>query len=63
MHSAFKVGDRIVMLHEGKLIFDGSPEKIRASDNPIIRRFIVGEADEKELESLTLFDREETSGK
>jgi phospholipid/cholesterol/gamma-HCH transport system ATP-binding protein len=63
MHSAFKVGDRIVMLHEGKLIFDGSPEKIRASDNPIIRRFIVGEADEKELESLTLFDREETPGK
>src|SRR6201999_1545285 len=25
MASAFKVGDRIVMLYEGKLIFDGTP--------------------------------------
>jgi phospholipid/cholesterol/gamma-HCH transport system ATP-binding protein len=29
MNSAFKVADRIVMLHEGSLIFDGSPETFR----------------------------------
>jgi phospholipid/cholesterol/gamma-HCH transport system ATP-binding protein len=52
MQSAFKVGDRIVMLHEGKLIFDGTPAEIRVSDNPVVRRFIHGEADERELESL-----------
>ncbi len=27
MQSAFKVADRIVMLHEGKVIFDGTPTK------------------------------------
>ena len=52
MHSAFKVGDRIVMLHEGKLIFDGTPEQARQTDNPIVRRFVLGEADEKELAAL-----------
>jgi len=52
MHSAFKVGDRIVMLHEARLIFDGSPEQTRTTDNPIVRRFVLGEADEKELAAL-----------
>jgi phospholipid/cholesterol/gamma-HCH transport system ATP-binding protein len=52
MNSAFKVGDRIVMLHEGKMIIDGTPEQIRASDNPVVRRFIVGEADERDLARL-----------
>ncbi|HTW95543.1 MAG TPA: ABC transporter ATP-binding protein [Tepidisphaeraceae bacterium] len=44
MQSAFKVGDRIVMLNEGHFIFDGTPAEIRACDNPIVRRFIHGEA-------------------
>ena len=52
MHSAFKVGDRIVMLHEGHLIFDGTPEEIKASDNPVVRHFVRGEADEAELAAL-----------
>jgi len=52
MQSAFKVGDRIVMLHEGKVIFDGTPDEIRASDNPIISHFVLGEAGEKELAGL-----------
>src|SRR4029450_273729 len=29
MNSAFKVADRIVMLHEGKIVFDGTPEDIK----------------------------------
>jgi phospholipid/cholesterol/gamma-HCH transport system ATP-binding protein len=52
MASAFKIGDRIVMLHEGKLIIDGAPAQIQASDNPIIRHFITGEASQAELASL-----------
>ncbi len=44
MQSAFKIADRIVMLHEGKLIFDGSPAEIRTTDNETVRRFIAGEA-------------------
>jgi phospholipid/cholesterol/gamma-HCH transport system ATP-binding protein len=52
MQSAFKVGDRIVMLHEGKLIFDGTPQEIQKSDVPVVRRFVVGEAGDQELASL-----------
>ena len=52
MHSAFKVGDRIVMLHEGKLIFDGTPEQVQHSDNPVIHRFVAGEASDEELATL-----------
>ena len=52
MASAFKVGDRIVMLHEGNLIFDGTPEEVRATEHPIVKRFVLGEADETELATL-----------
>ncbi|HEX8524058.1 MAG TPA: ABC transporter ATP-binding protein [Tepidisphaeraceae bacterium] len=52
MASAFKVADRIVMLHEGRLIFDGTPESIKTTDNEIVKRFVSGNADEAELASL-----------
>jgi phospholipid/cholesterol/gamma-HCH transport system ATP-binding protein len=52
MHSAFKVADRIVMLHEAKLIFDGTPEQVRTTDHPVVRRFVAGEAGEQELAGL-----------
>src|SRR5687767_7908462 len=52
MQSAFKVGDRIVMLHEGKVIFDGTPDEVRSTDNPIVHRFVAGEAGEQELAGL-----------
>ena len=52
MHSAFKVGDRIVMLHEGHFIFDGTPREIRESTHPIVQKFVTGEAGEEELAGL-----------
>jgi phospholipid/cholesterol/gamma-HCH transport system ATP-binding protein len=52
MQSAFKVGERIVMLHEGQLIFDGTPDEIRQTEHPIVKRFVLGEADEQELATL-----------
>ena len=52
MNSAFKIADRIVMLYEGKIIFDGTPEEVQGSNQEIVRRFVVGEADEKELAAL-----------
>lgn len=52
MHSAFKVGDRIVMLHEGKIVYDGPPHAILEESNPDVRRFVMGEASEQELASL-----------
>ena len=52
MNSAFKVADRIVMLHEGQIAFDGTPEEVQKSDKPIVQRFVQGEAGEQELATL-----------
>jgi phospholipid/cholesterol/gamma-HCH transport system ATP-binding protein len=57
MANAFKVADRIVMLHQGRLRFDGSVEQIRASGDPVVDRFVRGEADERELGGLKHSDR------
>ncbi|KPL19941.1 MAG: ABC transporter [candidate division Zixibacteria bacterium SM23_81] len=44
MVSATKIADRIAMLHEGRIIFDGTPEQIRQSKDPIVQQFIQGSA-------------------
>jgi phospholipid/cholesterol/gamma-HCH transport system ATP-binding protein len=54
MNSAFKVADRIVMLHEGHIIFDGTPEDIQKSENENVQRFVLGEAGEQELATLKM---------
>ena len=45
MTSAFKVADRILMLHQGHFGADGSPEEIQRSDSLLVQRFIKGDAD------------------
>lgn len=50
--SAFKVADRIVMLHQGRLIFDGTEQQIRRSTDPRVKRFIEGRASTDDLEAL-----------
>ncbi len=52
MQSAFKVGQRFVMLHEGKFIFDGNLEEIQNSQDATVKRFISGEASPAELATL-----------
>lgn len=44
MKSAFKIADRIIMLYQGKVEFDGVPDEIRSSNNPVVRQFITGSA-------------------
>lgn len=57
MSSAFKVGDRIVMIKGGKLIADGPPEWFKTCDDQEVRRFVDGLADPKDLEALELSDK------
>lgn len=45
LKSAFKIADRIVMLYHGKVEFDGTPDQIRTTDNPIVKQFITGSAE------------------
>ena len=44
MKSAFKIGKRIIMLYDGKVEFDGTPDEIKVIDNPIVKQFITGSA-------------------
>lgn len=38
----FKIAHKVAMLHEGKILFSGSPEEILASENPVVKQFISG---------------------
>jgi phospholipid/cholesterol/gamma-HCH transport system ATP-binding protein len=44
MVSAYKIADRIAMLHEGKIIEVGTVEEIKTTQNPIVSQFIRGQA-------------------
>jgi phospholipid/cholesterol/gamma-HCH transport system ATP-binding protein len=45
MKSAFDVADRMIMLYRGRVVVEGTPEEIAASDDPLVRQFVDGEAD------------------
>jgi len=44
MQSVFKVADKIIMLHDGRACFEGTPEEVKSTDNAIVRQFITGSA-------------------
>lgn len=50
--SAFKVADRMVMMHEGTVLLEGSPDDFRKSEHPIVQRFLRGEASEDDLAGI-----------
>jgi len=52
MASARKVGDRIVMLHEGRFIMDTTPDQLDQVDNKVVARFVGGQASPDELAEL-----------
>lgn len=52
MASANKVADRIVMLHEGKLIFDGTADSIKKCDDERVRCFVEGRCHDEVLRDL-----------
>jgi phospholipid/cholesterol/gamma-HCH transport system ATP-binding protein len=48
MRSARRVGQRILMLHEGRIYADQTPEEVFKSTDPVIYRFVNGISDLKE---------------
>lgn len=40
MTSAFAIGERVAMLHEGKVVFDGTMKEFREASLPIIKEFL-----------------------
>jgi phospholipid/cholesterol/gamma-HCH transport system ATP-binding protein len=45
MASAKKIGDRIAMLYQGKLIWVGDAKSVDASGNPFVEQFVHGRAE------------------
>ena len=50
MRSAFSVGDRLAMLHDGSIRQVGTVDEMRASHDPIVRQFIEGRSSPVTLE-------------
>ena len=56
MTSVYKIADRIVMLHEGRIIADGDADYIRNHSHPKVQQFIKGQVSEEDLEVLRKSD-------
>ena len=54
MNSAYKIADRIIMLHEGRVIADGDADYIRNHPNDVVQGFIHGRVSEGDLAALRL---------
>lgn len=42
IESAYKVGDRIAMMHEGRIVYTGTPREVQNTDNQVVREFVEG---------------------
>ncbi len=50
MDSAFRVGTRMAMLYQGKIIEDAEPEQFKRSKNPVVTQFLSGSTEGPILE-------------
>ena len=46
LHSAWHVGDRLALLHNGKMVFTGTPSEAKETPDERVRQFIEGRSDE-----------------
>jgi phospholipid/cholesterol/gamma-HCH transport system ATP-binding protein len=42
MRSAFRISDRMAMLHDGRIRFEGTPDEFRGAEDPVVKGFIEG---------------------
>ena len=47
LDSAFRVADRLAMLHQGSLVEVGTPAEVKASTHPRVRQFLEGRPDRR----------------
>jgi phospholipid/cholesterol/gamma-HCH transport system ATP-binding protein len=50
MGSAFRIGTRMAMLYQGKIIEDAEPEQFKQSKNPVVAQFLSGSTEGPILE-------------
>jgi len=54
MKSAYKVANRIIMLHNGRVVADGDADHIRNHPHPVVQQFINGQVSEDDLAVLRM---------
>jgi phospholipid/cholesterol/gamma-HCH transport system ATP-binding protein len=42
IESVFRIADKVAMMHEGRVLAEGTPDQIKVCDNPIVQQFIHG---------------------
>jgi phospholipid/cholesterol/gamma-HCH transport system ATP-binding protein len=42
MRSAFRISDRMAMLYDGRIRFEGTPDEFRGAEDPVVKGFIEG---------------------
>lgn len=54
MASAFKVGNRFAMLHQGVIVYTDTVDKTRTTENPLVSQFVQGRAQGPLTEGLPI---------
>ena len=50
LRTVFEVAERVIMIHDGKINFDGTPKQIKKSKNKVVQQFISGNSTLLEVE-------------
>lgn len=45
IRSAMKIAHKVVMLHRGRILIEGTPDELMASDDPLVQQFLNGDPD------------------
>lgn len=46
IEATFRVADKVAMIHEGKILLEGDGKKFRSSNDPFVKKFLEGHADD-----------------
>ncbi len=45
MEATLRIADKVAMLFDGRVIFEGTPDEVRGTDHPVVRQFVEGRLD------------------
>lgn len=45
MEATLRIADKVAMLFDGRVIFEGTPGEVRTTDHPVVRQFVEGRLD------------------
>lgn len=45
MEATLRIADKVAMLFDGRVIFEGTPDDVRTTDHPVVRQFVEGRLD------------------